>query len=439
MNRLKLFRIEIDKIRFCYERLLCMMQELIDEVSEILKEFKNDRDQRGLDYNIFTLMDIERGELNHEHMIYTILNDRRNLALREEIVEQFLISMGLPKIFTNERWIVEKEYYTENNGRMDLFFKTSGQHSKKCVVVELKVDACDQERQLKRYEEYILANDYDDYRIIYLTLDGREPSEQSCEDMEYPRKMLCRSFGDDLLRWLECCIKKYTEYNIDESFIQQYKILIMKLTEEKSMEKDIAELIKGSRELTACLELENVLPVVKGQILYDFMDAIYSELQRKGCEVLYEDYECAEDYYKGQAHIPYIIYKITELTSRNKIVTLAMDIYVNYMLNFSIEYFDEQGNTINNEQFKKGNKRINQKVEDAVTEILNTEIRSNSHDCIIYQNILDNNNCKYDFKHFSENCAELKDESVLKKEAKRIARNIAYYIKEIKAYLEDEE
>ena len=70
-----------------------MIQELIDEVSDKLIEFKNDRGQRGLDYNMFTLMDIERGELNHEHMIYTILNDRRNLALREEIVEQFLISM----------------------------------------------------------------------------------------------------------------------------------------------------------------------------------------------------------------------------------------------------------------------------------------------------------------------------------------------------------
>lgn len=426
------------------------MQKIIDKVSEILEEYQGDRDKRGLDYNIFTLMDIERDEVTtHEHMIYTILNDRRNLNLREEIVESFLINMGLSKSFSNEKWDVERQYYTENNGIMDLFFRTSG-HSKKCVVVELKVDAVDQPKQLKRYEEYVLENFYKgnsnrNHRIIYLTLDGRNPSGQSCEDMQYPKKLLRNSFGENLLPWLESCVEKCKEYDVDSSYIQQYKILVTKLTEEESMEKDIAGLIKSSEEMKACLALEKALPIIKGQILYKFMDTINVEMQKKGCEVLdenyaYEDDDCAVDYYDGRAHFPCFVYRIKEFTSRNKKVTLSLAVDVDTVgFEYYIGYFDECNKSINNEQFKKSNKRINQSVEEAIRNVFNIEIRNNSYNCIIYKYITDNQNNKYDFKHFSENCAELMDAKVLKEEARRIARNMAYYIKEIKAYLEEEE
>lgn len=415
------------------------MKQLIDETSAILDEYRNKRDKAGLDYNVFSLMGIERNELNtHEYMIFTILNYRTNSKLREEFVRLFLISMGLPKSFQNEKWMVEKEHFTENKGRIDLFFKTEG-HSKRCVVVELKIDAGDQKLQLKRYEDYVLENTYEDYRIIYLTLDGKEPSEQSYEGITNPRKLLCRSFREHLLEWLNNCIETCQQYDVDAGFIQQYKILIMKLVEEEVMEQDIVGLIKGSKELKACLGLVEALSIVKGQLLYDFMDEIHKELQRKKCEFLYDDYECAKDYYDGSAHYPGFACKITDFVVRNKKITLALVIDVDiYGLEFYIGYFDEQYEMINNEQFKNANKRINQSVEDAITNTLNCEIRSNSYNCIIFQYIVNSAGQKYDFKHFDENCAELKDTSVLKFEAKRIVRNIMYYIKEVKAILEDE-
>lgn len=418
------------------KRIIQIMKELIKEAEDILDEFRNKRDKAGLDYNIFTLMDIERDELaTHEYMIFTILNYRTNSALSEELTKQFLISMGLPKRFLNRKWIVEKEHFTENKGRIDLFFKTS-EHGKMCVVVELKVDAEDQKRQLKRYEDYVLENLYEDYRIIYLTLDGKEPSEQSCKGMKNPKKLLYRSFGEHLLEWLEKCIEICRVYDMDVSFVQQYKILIKKLVEEESMGQDIVGLVKTSKELKACLGLADALPVIKGQVLYDFMDEIYKELKKGKCEFLYDDYKCAKDYYGGSAYYPNFVCKITDFMSRNKSVTLALGVEVNYTLFFYFGYFNGQNELINNEHFKKGNKRINQWVESAITNALNSEIKSNNYDSIIYQSIVDNANQKYDFKHFSENCAELKDETVLKSEASRIARDLIYYIKEIKAFFE---
>ncbi len=414
-----------------------VMKELIQKAAVYLEEYQKRRDESGLDYNIFTLMHMERDEAGtHETMIFTILNYRTNAKVSQELKKQFLISMGLPKSFWNETWIVEREYYTESNGRMDLFFRTAGRN-KKCVVVELKVDAKDQEQQIKRYEEYVLAKKYEDYRIIYLTLNGRNPSRQSYEGIVHPKKLLRRSFGVHVADWLTTCMDICREYAVEASFIQQYRILIMKLAEEESVEKNMAGLIKSSKDLKACIGLAEALPAVKGRILFDFMDAIYKNLQKMKGKALYADYDCAKDYYGGSAYCPDFAYKITDFTARNRKITLALGVEVDYKLFFYFGYFNEQHEIISSEQFKKGNKKMNQWVEKAITETLNCDIRSNGYTSIFYQYIVDGANQIYDFKHFSENCAELKDVQTLDREAEGIAANLMNYIREIHTRLKN--
>lgn len=413
------------------------MQELIGQVADIVEEYRSKREQIGLNYNVFTLMDIERREEEtHEYMIYSILN-YRNSDRRKEFIEQFLISMGIPKSFLREQWTVEREYYTEKHGRLDLFFKPSG-HGKKCVVVELKVDAEDQPRQLKRYEDYVRVCRYQDYRIIYLTLDGRDPEEQSYEGMVHPEWLMRKSFGVDVLNWLEGCIEICQNKNVDAGFMQQYWILLKKLTEEDKMGNDVAKLIKSSRELRACLEIEQALHEIKGQILYDFMDAIYHEMKIKRCKPIEDYYDCAIDYYNERGYYPQFSYEIVSFCLQNQQVTLAFRIVVDGTLQFCIEYFDEQNEVINNNDFKKKYKQINQKVENAITQVLNEAIRNNKWKSIIWKDIKDVYSEKYDFKLFGDNCIKLMNKTYLRDEAKRIAGEMMYYIKEIKVILEEE-
>ena len=420
------------------------MRELIDKAADIVEEYHSKREQVGLDYNVFTLMDIERREREtHEYMIYSILNYKNSLC-KKEFIKQFLCNMGIPQSFLRGQWDIEKEHYAGNYGIIDLFLHSNGQ--KKCVVVELKVDAGDQKNQIKRYEEYVLKCGYQDqdYRIIYLTLDGKQPSEQSCGEMKNTRRLLCKSYGEHLVNWLESCMEICQANSVDAGFIQQYWILLKKLTREESMDNDmeneIAGLIKNSQDLKACLGIEQALPLIKGQILYDFMDAIYHAMEKKDCEFLYVKYECAKKFYNRNSDWPGIVCKITRFTSRNKSIILGLWIGVeNSTLQFSIGYYDEENQVIiNNNDFMKSNSRINQRMENAIMEVLNTTIRNNSYNCIIWNNILDSYNQRYDFKHFSENCADLKDKKILKKEADCIAKELMYYIKEIKAILEEE-
>ena len=415
------------------------MQELIGRVVDIVEEYRSKREQIGLDYNVFTLMDIERREREtHEYMIYSILNYRNSLC-KKEFIKQFLRNMGIPQSFLRGNWDVDKEHYTGKYGIIDLFLHSNG-HNKKCVVVELKVDAGDQKSQIKRYEEYVLKCGYQDYRIVYLTLDGKKPSEQSYEGMKNPRRLLCRNYREHVVNWLESCEEICQECGVHAGFIQQYQILLKKLSEEEKMENDVAKLIKSSKELRACLEIEQALHEIKGQILYDFMDAIYHAMEKKGCEFLYVKYECAKKYYSKNSDWPGIVCKITTFSSRNKSIVLGLWIGVEgSTLQFAIGYYDEQKKEIiNNNDFMKGNSRINKRIENAIIEVLNTTIKYNSYNCIVWSYLLDEHNQKYVFKHFSVNCADLKDKAMLRKEANRIANDLLYYIKEIKAILEEE-
>lgn len=419
------------------------MKKLINQVVGIIDEYEEEKRKQGLDNNIFTLMEIERRELKtHEYMILAILRHRT------ELVKQFMECMELPKSFQNESWNIEKEHHIVTKGklgRIDLFFTSKPKmrtKKKKCVVVELKIDAGDQNNQLKRYKDYVIEKGYaengNDYKIIYLTLDGKEPSEQSCRGSK--KNILLRSFEEHILPWLESCIEICQEYGDDVSFIQQYQILVKKLTSSEQMEDKVTELIKGSEELRKCIEIKQALPAIKGQLLYDFMDAINLELQNKGGEVLKEDYECAKIYYDGRAHIPICAFKIVDFNEKNKKITLALVIRVDYNLSFHFQYLDEDNNTISKENFKK--KKINEKVANSIIQVLNIEIRSNSNESIAHEIIKNENNQIYDFKHFdekNESCANLMDKSTLKKEAQRIARDAFYYIKEIQDIWEGDE
>ena len=138
----------------------------------------------------------------------------------------------------------------------------------------------------------------------------------------------------------------------------------MKLVEDEKVEMDIASLIKNSTDLKACLGLNEALPIVKGEILYNFMNAIYKELKRKKCEFLRDDYECARHYFGRNADLPHFVCKIASFMTRNKMVTLGLGVEVDYNLNYYFGYFDEQNDIINNAQFAKGNKKVNRDIEE---------------------------------------------------------------------------
>lgn len=104
------------------------------------------------------LLDAERDEVGtHEATIYSIFINRYIVDINQQLYKEFMKSMELGREYIDAIWTVEKEHFI-GDGRIDLFYKSLD--GSMAVVVELKIDAGDQDRQLSRYYQYLLDAKY---------------------------------------------------------------------------------------------------------------------------------------------------------------------------------------------------------------------------------------------------------------------------------------
>lgn len=412
-------------------------RSLVDDTIVILKDTVADKLKNGFDMNVFTLLDREREEQHvHENMLHAILNFKSDKRIAERFVTCLFENMKMPKEFVKKKWQVEQQYYT-SFGTMDMFLRTEGKH-RKCVIVELKIDASDQKEQLERYWKYVKKSNYEDCRIIYLTLDGRAASEQSIGNVP-KNKIYNISFKKHILKWLEQCLYICDEECIESSFIKQYRILINKMVGENNMSEKVRLLIKSSDDLRASIEIANSLPRIKADILYNFLYTINEEIEKKGYmnNRGYEEIEYAKDYYDGKAVVIEMDYIIKEYSiSNNRNLQLVLGVGVNYSLYYYLGFLID-GDRVDSKEIMRTQKRKYQKIENEIINMLNIEIRENNYDSIYSDKITDVYGHKYDFKHFSDNCADLKEDKRLKSEAKRISRKMLEYIKCLSVALND--
>lgn len=103
---------------------------------------------------------------------------------------------------------VETEHSTDKGRRIDIFIDLPNF----VIGIENKIRAGDQKDQLKDYNEY-LKNKRKSYLLIFLTCDGREPSEWSIPkskrtELEKAGKLIILSYEKFLLPWLKECLKE---------------------------------------------------------------------------------------------------------------------------------------------------------------------------------------------------------------------------------------
>ncbi|WP_036730493.1 PDDEXK-like family protein [Peptoniphilus mikwangii] len=200
----------MDKYEIFYNNL-----RIIYEKYKILQSYNSD-------FNIFKTIAKPADEVNlHSAFIYSLLNDKK---YKLEFFKSFLktINMDYDEINT---LCVEKEKSTEY-GRIDIFIDYS---EKNIIVIENKIYAGDQEKQLDRYEKYCKKfSGKPKYKIIYLTLDGHEPSTDSCSNKD---NLICISYKNEIINWIENCIKITALEPKLREVLLQYKELLIELSE----------------------------------------------------------------------------------------------------------------------------------------------------------------------------------------------------------------
>ena len=246
-------------------------ENLLQEVKAIIKNNYEAKKNCGGDFNIFSVLNIERDEVfTHSNMIYSFLNSESGHFMNDKYLKLFLeIVLSINKACLTKKWFVEREWPFED-GRIDFVI-----YNDDCFfAIEMKIDASDQDHQLKRYEDYAKTRGKN-YNIFYLTLDGKEPSSQSKEGME--RKPYLISFEKHILEWLQKCIDETPVQYKARDALKQYRELLNKIINNEGVEKQMVSILMKKENYKAFKELQKSENIMK----QEFVEKFCEELEKR--------------------------------------------------------------------------------------------------------------------------------------------------------------
>ena len=230
------------------------IQRFFQEVASICaleQAQQEERNHKGENYNLFSILSIERYELKHSALIANLLDPKGSHGCDDAFLRAFFEialkgtaypfeSSTPPHSYT--------EYYTgpiagDTGGRIDILVESKSSHYG--LIIENKIYAGDQDKQLTRYDNYGKETfGAGGYLLVYLTLYGYDASKEStatksAEEVGYLRL----SYAEDILRWLEQCVRLADNKPLVRESLNQYIRTIKQLTYQDMNQEDIEKII----------------------------------------------------------------------------------------------------------------------------------------------------------------------------------------------------
>ena len=211
------------------------MSALVEQFLEIPATLKSIY-KKEKEFNLFSILRSNHDEVKlHSRFISELLNSRGSHNMGGTFFKAFLRHMSIEEFGIERGYTVEKEW--EN---IDVLIRNP---QKQAIVIENKIDAGDQEKQLFRYYHAMKndAIDDSDLHLLYLTKHGHNPAPQSVECI--PEKFLKSnqfkkiSYEGRIRSWLKECRKEAVEKPALRESISQYIDLIESLTNTSQNER----------------------------------------------------------------------------------------------------------------------------------------------------------------------------------------------------------
>jgi len=248
----------------------------------------------GENFNIFTLLGMESNEnKTHSRFLAELLNPKGSHNMGNTFLKIAMCCVlsnidnfdTKTAVVTIEKNIGKTDFENKTGGRIDIAISDANGYN---IFIENKIFAGDQPVQIERY----CSCEKEKSRVYYLTLDGKEPSKESKGNLVSGLDYTCISYKDDILNWLEFCIKEAAEQPILRETIKSYIILIKKLTGQLTndkMKKEIEQLILKNLESAQAIvtNFQNAKNKFFDEIRNGVTDQLKSKLDSK--------YEIPED------------------------------------------------------------------------------------------------------------------------------------------------
>ncbi len=197
-------------------------------------QFRNEANEKAPfdapSFNIFSLLRVTRDEVRtHSKFLAELLNPAGTHGQGDLFLRNFIEDCKLKyDTFPFFRSDLEQEHwniYTEESvqeGRLDI--KILNHMLSSLIVIENKIDAPEQDRQLARYQEYMKLHirKFPTQALIYLTIRGKQSITASGHD--YFRL----SYHHDIFSWLQKTMPEIQAPVVRET-IRQYMSIIYRL------------------------------------------------------------------------------------------------------------------------------------------------------------------------------------------------------------------
>ena len=276
------------------------LQSLLDQVSVIIEEEKKLRQRKydsGETFNVFEVLRFQRDEVRlHSSFIAALLDPKGSHGLKTKLLESFLQVMKADDILIDLDTVhIEREMFIgqisksgKEGGRMDIVLMDK---HKNAIVIENKIDAKDQPKQLLRYDNYCKKH-FKNYRIYYLTKWGVAPSDESCGGHEFD--YWTASYNEDILSWLDDCIVISEMVRSVNVTIKQYRINLVEILNimSQNSEKELLSVATKDENIESTLALLENQFIIGKKIRFDFLQKLIALAEEYGFE---GDEEDAED------------------------------------------------------------------------------------------------------------------------------------------------
>ena len=270
-------------------------EELLQKAYEKSKEYLYEDSSK---FNLLSIIGKDRDEAHiHSKIIYNLLSQNWGKKDKDTFLTLFLKEIGIEdKNIYNKTWEVKRERAFDLEairGRLDFEIK-----SKECIyIIEMKIDADDQPEQLIRYQKFA-KEQHKKYKIFYLTLDGHNASKKSIGENSEENKEIEYtniSFKENILNWLENCLKLVEGKENKSACIKQYIASINKILGEENIRiKD--NILKSKEDIKTAITIYEKLNEDLQETLKDFFKELKNKLKDVEPKPIYNE-NYIKDYY----------------------------------------------------------------------------------------------------------------------------------------------
>lgn len=256
----------------------CRLRLLFAEAGRLYEKHKIGQDDS---FNIFSVLLRESDEVNlHSRFLHALLDYREQKNGIRKNLKKFFSHIGIEN-FELGRERVEREQFN-----IDILIRND---RKTAVAIENKIYAADQDQQLYRYYKKLEEEGFKEIHMVYLTLDGGDPSAESLGQLDNKQiiKISYQTSKKSIRPWLKDCQKQaFDNFELREA-IRQYRKLVQKLT--MSTEKELKEaymtellnLLRKNKNLQVFLDLQTTIIDARLTSMKELWDEIDSALKHK--------------------------------------------------------------------------------------------------------------------------------------------------------------